>query len=255
MITNTENKLKKLLEEHVPGTVLLSSWLGKSGISHDLQKYYRNSGWLETMGVGAFKRPKETVNWQGALFALQTQANLPVHAGALTALSLQGLAHYFRLGEETTYLFSSPHTKLPAWFGQYDWKTSVKNIKTSILPPDLGLVNFEEKNFTIRISAPERAILECLYLAPDHLDLVESYQIFEGLANLRPKLLQELLEACTSIKVKRLFFYMADKAKHQWLSLINQSGINLGHGDRSVVKGGVYVSQFHISIPKELSAI
>lgn len=255
MTTNTDSKLKRLLNEHVPETVLLSPFLEKMGISHDLQKYYRRSGWLESIGAGAFKRPKEPVGWQGAVFALQTQAYLPVFVGGITALSLHGLTHYFRLGSETVYLFSSPKAKLPAWFRKYDWKVTLKHIKTSMLPTDLGLVNFEERNFSFRIASPERAILECLHLAPNDLDLVECYQVFEGLTNLRPKLMQELLEACTSIKVKRLFFYMANKAQHQWLSFIDKSDISLGNGDRSVVKGGIYISQFHISIPKELAEL
>ena len=106
----------------------------------------------------------------------------------------------------------------------------------------------------IQISSPERAILECLYLAPDRFDVVECYQILEGLVNLRPKILQELLENCSSIKVKRLFLFMASKARHQWLDFVDQSRIDLGTGDRVIVKGGVYISKYKISIPKELSA-
>jgi len=255
MITNNEGKLKKLLEAHVPGTVLLASWLDRNGISHDLQKYYRRSGWLEALGTGAFKRPKEVVRWQGGLFALQSQANLPVHTGGPSALSMLGLAHYLRLGEETVCLFSPHKVLLPAWFVQYNWKAQIEHVKTSMLPVDLGIESFEEKNFTIKIASPERAILECIYLAPDHLDLVECYQVFEGLTNLRPKLMQELLKACASVRVKRLFLYMADKAKHQWFSFIDKTRISLGNGDRSISKGGVYISQFHISVPKELAAL
>jgi hypothetical protein len=255
MVTNTDSKLKKLLDEHVPGTVLVASWLEKQGFSHDLQKYYRRSGWLESVGKGAYKRPKESVQWQGALFAIQSRLDLPVHVGSLTALSLQGLSHYFRLGEEPVYLFSSPQTKLPAWFLQYNWTASVQHIKTSIFPAGVGLTDFEEKTFTIRIATPERAILECLYMTPNKIDMVECYQVFEGLTNLRPRLLQELLETCNSVKVKRLFLYMADKAKHQWLSFIDPSKISLGRGDRSIAKGGVYSPQFHISVPKELAAL
>ena len=255
MTTNTDNKLKRLLNEHVPETVLLASYLEKIGISHDLQKYYRRNGWLNSIGTGAFKRPKEPVGWQGALYGLQTQANLQVHVGGLTALSLHGITQYLRLGSETVYLFSSPIIKLPAWFKSYDWNSTITHVKTSMLPSSLGLVNFEEKNFSIRISSPERAILECLFLAPDKLDLVECYQIMEGLTNLRPKLMQELLEGCTSIKVKRLFLYLADKVGHQWLSFIENSKISLGKGDRSVVKGGVYISEYRISVPKDLAEL
>lgn len=255
MTTNTSNKLKKLFKEHVPGTVLLASWLEKEGFSYDLQQYYRRSGWLENIGTGAFKMSKENVTWQGGLYALQSQAKLPVHVGGLSALSLHGYAHYFRLGEEIVYLFSPIQIKLPAWFYKHSWDAKIKHIQSSILPQDLGLVTFEDKSFSIQIASPERAILECLYLTPNNLDLVESYQVFEGLTNIRPKLMQQLLEACTSVKVKRLFLYMANKAQHQWLSFIDQSGITLGKGDRSLIKGGVYIPQFHISVPKELAAL
>ena len=45
---------------------------------------------------------------------------------------------------------------------------------------------------------------------------------------------------------------MADKARHQWLTFIDQTKISLGEGDRCMVKGGVYISKYRISVPKEL---
>jgi hypothetical protein len=153
------------------------------------------------------------------------------------------------------YLFSSHQTALPAWFNQHDWNAKIEYIKTTLLPSDAGIQDFEGENFTIKISSPERAILECIYLAPDHFDLVECYHVFEGLANLRPKLIQELLESCSSIRVKRLFLYMADKAKHQWFSFIDKTKIYLGNGARRISKGGKYFSQFGISVPKELAEL
>ena len=116
------------------------------------------------------------------------------------------------------------------------------------------MTEYSVDGLKIQVSSPERAILECLYLTPDRFDIVECYQILEGLVNLRPKILQELLENCNSIKVKRLFIFMAAKANHQWLDFVDQSGIELGNGDRVIVKGGVYISQYKISVPKELSA-
>jgi hypothetical protein len=53
--------------------------------------------------------------------------------------------------------------------------------------------------------------------------MVECYQILEGLSNLRPKVVQELLEKCNSIKVKHLFLFMASKANHQWLDYVDQT--------------------------------
>jgi hypothetical protein len=253
MGTENESKIKMLLSEHRPGTISLAKWLERIGISHNLQKRYRKSGWLESIGTGAFKRPGETISWQGGLYALQDQAKLAIHAGATTALSMQGLSHYIRSGE-TVFLFSPQRVLLPRWFSSYAWGPSIEHVKTSVLPAKTGLVPFEEKNFSIFISGPERAMFECLHLAPEKLDLIECYQIMEGLSNLRPKLVQELLAKCTSIKIKRLFLFMATKAQHQWLDFVDQKKIDLGKGDRSIVEGGSYNAAFQITIPKELAS-
>jgi hypothetical protein len=255
MTTNSDKKLMNLLANHVPETVLLASWLEENGVSRDLQKYYLKSGWLERYGFGVFKRPNENVQWIGAMSSLQRQTDLKVHVGGLTSLSLQGLAHYTRLGKESLYMFSPQYLKLPKWFLDQEWGTQIKHVRTKFLPIDRALFEYKEGSIKLQISTAERATLECLHLAPNNFDLVECYQVFEGLSNLRPKLLQELLEKCTSIKVKRLFLYMADKAKHQWLSYVDQTKIELGKGDRILVKGGVYISKHRISIPKELAAL
>jgi hypothetical protein len=252
MDTKNEGKLKKLLDSHLPGTAYIAVWLEGRGISRDLQKRYRKYGWLETLGTGAFKRPSEQVTWQGGLYTLQVQSGLPVHAGALTALALRGFAHYVRLGAETVFLFSPPKTNLPAWFRNKDWGQKIHHCKTSILPPGLGLTDYQAGVFSIKIAAPERAILECLHLAPDTVDLVECYQVMEGLTTLRPKLLQPLLEQCGSVKVKRLFLYMAEKAGQDWLKDLDMSKFDLGAGARTVTKGGVYVSRYGLTVPEEL---
>jgi len=46
---------------------------------------------------------------------------------------------------------------------------------------------------------------------------------------------------------------MAEKAKHQWFNYLDLTTINLGTGDRSFLKGGVYNSKYRINIPKELA--
>lgn len=242
----------KLLDAHLAGTVYVAAWLEGRGISRDLQKHYRRSGWLESAGTGAFKRPGEQVTWQGGLYALQAQSGLAVHAGALTALALQGFAHYIRLGAETVFLFSPPRVSLPAWFRTRDWGQAIHHCKTSVLPAALGLADYQAGAFSIKIAVPERAFLESLHLAPDTVDLMECYQIMEGLTTLRPKLLQQLLEQCGSVKAKRLFLFMAEKAGHEWFKRLNVEKLDLGTGARTVTKGGVYVSSYSLTLPKEL---
>lgn len=255
MATNNERKLKKLLDSIQPGTVCLASWLEKQGISRDLQQYYRKSGWLESVGRGAFKRFGDSVGWYGALYGLQQQAELPLHVGGLTALVEQGYGHYLRLREDRILLFSPIGVSLPAWFKQYSWGLKVENVRTNFLPKDLGLHAVDTKTSAVTMASPERAILECLYLAPDKMDLMECFQLLEGLPNLRPALLQSLLVSCTSIKVKRLFLFLAEKCNHSWLSYLKLKEFDLGSGDRSITQKGHYVRKYRISVPKELAAL
>lgn len=95
-------------------------------------------------------------------------------------------------------------------------------------------------------------MLECLYLVPEEQNLTECYELMENLNNLRPKLVQELLEQCTSVKVKRLFLYLAEKAKHAWLDYLNIEQIELGSGKRSLARNGTYIHKYKITVPKEL---
>jgi hypothetical protein len=117
------------------------------------------------------------------------------------------------------------------------------------------LEDYNEGAFQIKIASPERAILECLYLTPDKQDLLETYQIMSGLVNLRPDMVQTLLNECKSVKVKRLFLYMLKKANHQWGQFLDLSEVNLGTGDRELVKNGIYDPEFHITVPRELAQI
>ena len=145
-------------------------------------------------------------------------------------------------------------TKLPAWFKRHDWKMPIKHTATSVLPKELGLVDHAEKTFHVQMSGPERAMVECLHLVPTEFDLVECFQLMQGLGNLRPQVVAELLTVCTSVKAKRLFLYLAEKAEHQWLTFVDQSSVDLGKGERSLCKGGVYVPKYHLVVPQALAA-
>ncbi len=255
MTTQNKTKLKILLNNIKPESVALAPWLEEIGISRDLQKHYRNSGWLDTVGRGAFKRPEDSINWQGAIYAMQYQAELNVHIGALTALSLQGLNHYLRFDAEKIFIFASRKTKLPKWFLTYNWSNPICQYQTTFLPSDVGVIEYEGKNFPIKVSSPERAIIECLYLTPKTIDIVECFHLMESLVNLKPKSVQELLQKCRSVKVKRLFLYLAEKVNHKWFHFLDVSMVNLGNGNRIITNGGVYIAKYQISVPKELSEL
>lgn len=255
MTYKIEQKIKKLLETHRRGVPFLSTWMVEQGISPPLQQHYAKSGWLESIGRGAFQKFGDQVNWLGAVYALQIQAQLNIHVGGLTALSLYGREHYLRFGTHRSYTFSTNLRKLPSWYLKYPWEVNICHSCTKFLPDGLAITAYPEGNFQVRISSAERAFLECLYLAPTHISYAECYQIFEGLVNLRPELLQTLLENCRSIQVKRVFLYMNDKMKHTWSTFLDSSHVDLGKGVRSLEKGGIFSPQYNLMIPKDLAVL
>ncbi len=219
--------------------------------AQDLQNY-RSSQWLVSLGRGAFKRPMETVTWQGALYSVQSQLKLPVHEGALTAIEMTGNRHYVRFGESRAYLFSPQPEVQPAGFQQHGGG-EVRHRQTKLLPNDIGLTEHRTpEGYPLTAATPERAILELLHLAPKEFDLVEACQIVEGMTSLRPKLMQSLLEACTSVKVRRLFLYLAERADLPVMRHVKVEQIDLGSGDRSLAKMGRYVPKYRLLLPREL---
>lgn len=254
MNTEKESKLNRLLNRQPTGVVLTSSWLVAQGYSLDLQKQYRKSRWFDSIGTGALVRHNDQVDYLGGIYALQSQLGLSVHPAGKTALSMQGKAHYLELSTKKVQLFGGREDSLPLWFKKRDWGVHVDCQQTSFLPPDLGLLTLDHKSFKVNISGPARAVMECLYLAPKTHPLLEIFELMESLNNLRPATVQKLLESCTSVKVKRLFLYLADKAGHEWFNYIDLNKIDLGSGKRSIVSEGVYVSKYQITVPKELEA-
>lgn len=252
MSNDITSKINQLLTSQASGIVFISSWLSDQGYSLDLQKRYRKSHWFQSIGTGAMIRAGDKVGYEGAVYALQNQANSHTHPAGRTALSMLGKGHYLELGTSKVFLFSTAKEQLPTWFKQYDWGIQIAYHASNFLPPNTGLIDFEIKNFKIKVSGPARAMFECLYLVPKEHSLMECFELMEGLNNLRPNAVQELLEQCASVKVKRLFLYLAEKAGHSWFPYIKLDEVDLGTGKRSFVKNGIYIPKYQITVPREL---
>lgn len=253
MTTEQGSKINRLCRLKPQGVVLLSSWLRRSGYSTDLQKHYKKSRWLESIGSGAMKRTGDDITYEGGINALQDQAGLSIHPGGKTALSMLGKGHYIELSQKTVTLFGNKDDHLPLWFKNYDWGPNMRFHKSSFLPEELGLVEMERKTFNLKISGPARAIMECLYLVPKFQDLPECFDLMTGLNTLRPTEVQKLLEECKLIQVKRLFLYLAEIAGNEWFNYLDLDKVDMGSGKRSLVKNGIYVPKYQITVPPELA--
>lgn len=246
-------KINQLMQEWKRGTIQLSTELKRKGYEKDLLRKYLQSRWLESLGYGAYKLAGDDVEWFGAISALQNQKNVSIHPGGKTALEIKGYAHYLSEKYSSIQLYGNISESLPKWFVDKDWKVTVSYIQTKLFGDNTKqyLTETEINNVMIKVSIPEMASMEMLHLVPKGQSFDEAMKIMEGLTTLRPNLVQDLLEKCNSVKVKRLFLYMAEKSQHSWFKELDSTKLNLGSGKRVVVQNGVLDKKYHITVPRE----
>lgn len=245
-------KINTLRQQTPSNGIMLTSWLEKSGFSRNEISNYIKSGWLQRISTGVYQFSGDTPSLYGILASYQKQANMEYHIGAVSALELKGFSHYIAMGKPTAVVFSPVRPPLPKWLNDTDLDMNLVEVSSKVL----GTVGVEQLGYqgqTLTVSSPERAIMECILLSPARYDLMDIYYLMEMLTSLRSSLVQRLLEDCTSVKVKRMFLYMAEKARHRWFDKLDLSRISLGSGTRSFMKGGVKIPAYDIVIPKELA--
>lgn len=247
-------KINKLLQAIPQNALLFSSWMSEKDIDTKEQSCYVKSGWIERIAHGVYKVAGSKPTLYSALHSYSSQLSKDYNIGAVTALDLRGFSHYGIIGKPKAFLFTTKNSRFPSWLLSHSWDMDIRYTITSILADStLGVEEMNQGSFTIKVSSPERAFIECLLLAPTDISYIDTYYIMEMLTTLRPKLVQSLLEQCNSIKVKRMFLYMAEKAGHQWFQSLKLDRINIGSGSRSLSKNGRYISKYNIIVPTELA--
>ena len=241
------DKIKLLIKNWLPGAIMTTEMLLEQGFSYsDIQRYL-GSEWIEQVGHGAYKKYADVVNWQGSIHALQGK----VHIGGKSALYLSNMGHYMNLGEPQIDVFSSEYINLPLWFKNNDWKANVRHFNSNFLP-EIAIDDFTINNFVMKLSSPERAALELMHFTNRVYSFNECKLLAENLTYLRPEIMQELLEKCTSIKAKRLVLYFAYSLQMGWYDKLNFNKIDLGKGYRKVEDCGEYDEKFKLMIPKTI---
>jgi hypothetical protein len=250
MSVRNGRKLNRLVLNWPKGAVYTSEWMTGQGFRRSLIDKYKKSKWLSPIARGAYILSGDRVDWTGGLYAIQNQLKLNIHVGGKTALQIKGLAHYLPAEIKKIYLFGTAGQKLPSWFKDHNWNVTFDYTMTNLFKENIGLTDQDYGSFTIKISSPERAIMETLYLVPHKQTFEEGSLLMEHLVTLRPDLVRELLEDSKSIKVKRLFLYLAERHNHPWLEHSDLSKVDLGSGKRVIVPGGVFDKKYLITVPK-----
>jgi hypothetical protein len=248
------------------GVVITREWLLNKGYSRHAIDNLVKSRQLVTLQRGVYAKSRSKFTWQSIIYSLQSLEKLDLVIGGLTALEMQGFGHYLSLAnEKVIYLYGTG--KLPVWvnkvlpntrFIQYNIteltgrKQKDKEGKSFTLESFTRQIEWNEYTGPLTVSSPERAFLEVLMDVPKKVSFEHGDQLMQGLTTLSPRSLQKLLDQCKNIKVKRLFFWFADRYHYPWLEKIDRSTIDLGKGKRMLVKGGKLDSKYQITVPEIL---
>jgi len=255
MRIQNQTKLKWLLEAVLPGRLVDTPTLERHGITRMLAHKYIDSGWLEPVVRGLYRRPHadaRSADWQLVVRSLQRVMDYSSVVGGRTALELQGFAHYMPIsGDQKIHLYGDVH---PSWLKRLDVANRYKLHSTKLfdMSADEETTEVDSPDGSLICSTPERAILEQLDELPKHESVHIVDTTFEGLASARPRRLEKLLASCTSIKVKRLFFVFADKHGHAWRRHLSPERFDLGSGPRALFDNGRFHPRYAISVPPEL---
>jgi hypothetical protein len=235
--------IKRLLYQGSPNEIFLTTaFKEKSSARNDFYGY-KKSGWVEALGYGAFIKKNGVPTLLAGINALQYKADYKIHSGGRYALEqYHGKTHFVR-HDDLPELFCSERKPLPKWF-EANFAETFKLFRTRFLSDDIGLQEIKEDGLKIEVSTPERAFLEMLYTGS--VSTVEAYQIMETMTVVKPDLLNEMLSCCASIKVKRLFLYLASKVGYAWFKKLDLDRINLGRGVRVIDKSGHFHKEWNI---------
>jgi Transcriptional regulator, AbiEi antitoxin, Type IV TA system/Transcriptional regulator, AbiEi antitoxin N-terminal domain len=273
MAEQTEGKLNRLERLLPEGLLVDSAWLSRHGYSTSLRSQYVAAGWLEQPTRQVYGRRRGSLSWQQVVISLQKLLGKNLVVGGRSALELEGFAHYLAHGKKEVHLYGPKRPpnwlrKLPLGV-QFVYHNSTRLFAPT---PASATLNFSEPGpkspapdlvaqpwgqwgWQLILSSPERAVLELMDELPDRETFHQVDKLIEGLGNLSPRRLEDLLLDCRNVKVKRLFFFFADRHQHAWLRHINKNAINLGKGKRMLVRGGKLNTQYQITVPEDLDAV
>lgn len=285
-----QGKLNWLQHNLPDGLVVDAAWLERQGFSSGLRSKYVKHGWLQQVARGVYRRPPakmptpaedDSLRWQNVVVSLQGLLKYPLSLGGRTALEIQGFGHYLNAtGPREIHLYGND--TLPGWVSKLQLESRFvfhsakrlfndqlvavslnepgetppgnRGLDGDPLPAGLRREQWGHWDWPLILSSPERAILELLDEIPKRETFHQADMLMEGLPNLGPRRLHQLLAACRSVKVKRLFLWFAERHNHAWLKSLDREGIDLGSGKRMIVRGGKLDTKYNITVPETLDA-
>ena len=196
-------------------------------------------------------RKNDSLSALAAVYSYNLQTGNKARIAAHSALELLGFNHYVPMGKPRL-MVALKNGNVDDWVRSEKYDMTIVPFHTGIFK-DPAIQYLDRNGFSIIISPPEQAFLECLLLVPNHYNYVDLYYIMEQLTSLDPDKVQTALENTSSQRVKRMFLYMAEKAGHYWFDMLDMDRFGLTTSKLLLVDNGVYISKYRITVPKELN--
>ncbi len=256
---SAKKEQSEMLERWLPhGLIASKKWLLEQGFSRHTLDNHVKSGQLVAVTSGVYSKANVLLTWQGVVCSLQRMMAVPVLVGGVTALELLGLGHYLSVSaKKTVHLYSQ--VKAPSWLNrlplevEFVWHTSMAAWDELAADEKLVVTHLWREDLPVLLlSATERAYLELLADVPEKVSFEHADEIMQGLTSLSPRRLQFLLEHCQSVKVSRLFFWLAERHGYAWLNKLNAERVNFGAGKRVLCKGGKLDGKYQITVPAHM---
>ena len=254
---NTTNNSPTVTQLVPFGMVATKKWLLSNGISVHRVDNALKSHKLISLVAGVYARAEMPVSWEGVVTSLQKISDQVVHLGGLTALALLGYAQYVSNNKKTLHLYAQ--AKLPAWLERLSLPETFKWHGTK----QLWIEGFELNNYllehrwrddlpSIKVSCPEKALLEILMSVPKNISFEHADELMQGMTSLSPNKMRRLLHACCNVKVKRLFFWLAERQNYSWSQKLDYKEFDLGKGKRVIASKGKIDNKYNITVPEHM---
>lgn len=254
---------KKPLRALLPyGMLATRKWLMARGLGgHTLDNAVKSKRLL-SLAPGVYSQYTRDLRWEGVVASLQYMegASTPsVYAGGLTALSVMEMQDPPPAGAPVVRLYASDRP--PAWLfrlplpARFKWH-SVKSLWPESVMADedyLDAYGWDLGLPPLHVSCPERALMEALMSVPKGINFDQADDLMMGQILMSPRKLDALLDACRSVKVKRLFFWLAARADHQWFGDLDRAKYDLGSGKRVLEEGGKLDREHLITVPHHMA--
>jgi len=270
------------IKEAIPDGLLVdSAWLSDQGYYGSLRQVYVEHGHLERPARRVYRRPGGSLRWEHVVVSLQRLMQVEIFVGGRTALERFG--HLKRIRSDAPKEKPQIHLYGPqspaSWIYTLQLPIEFKFHKSSRIFRSDGVARgkniiscghdslvlgdvtefsdilaspWEEGQWPLVISSPERAILEFLNEVPKYENFKTADSVMKKFTDINVTTMRKMLITSKNVKVNRLFLFFSRRHAHDWMNSIPLTDIEIGRGNRVLMRGGRFDRDHKITIPADL---